>query len=108
MGLGAAGDHRNDAGGSQFRALFNRPGHAVELKYGKNYRDLARRGHWNFGAQFKLHPLFGYVHYAATTHPSPDADIKFLPHPRSQHADKMLGMRTDQGGTVARDLIGDP
>src|ERR1019366_354015 len=108
MLFSAPRNHGDDRGDVQFRALLDRPLHAIEFEDGEQQGDGNSLAGRDFFTQGELHSL---VLHAGNGGP-PDllaaSDFELLADARAQGARQVCGVRAGQGGAIAGELVGNP
>src|SRR6185312_2359424 len=108
MFLGPLGNHWNDLGYPQLSTLFNRPLHAIKFK---DRQDQCNVGGWcnvELFAERKLHAVTGHADDLSLADVIARRDIEFLSDLCTKHADEMIRVRADEGGTISRAFVGNP
>jgi hypothetical protein len=107
--ISSPGDNGDNSSHSEFRAFFNRPLHAVELKDRQQQRESDCSRLWrDFFAEFEVHQAICYRDDYALADHSVGNDIELLSDPGTQDTNQVVGVSTGEGSSVTRDLIGDP
>ena len=109
MRIGPAGNHRNNSGQAEFRALLDRPFHAVELEDRQQQGQVDRRwSRLNFFAEFEVDEAICYRDHDASSDDAVGDDVELLSDPCTEDANEVVSVSTGEGSSVARNLIGDP
>src|ERR1019366_10027824 len=101
-------NYGNDRGDVQFRALLDRPLHAIEFEDGQQQGDGHGLAGRDFFAQGELHALVLYAGNGGPADLLAACDLELLADARAQGTRQMRGVRAGQGSTIAGELVGNP
>jgi hypothetical protein len=101
-------DHGNDPGGTEFRAFFDRPLHAIEFEDGDGQREICNCCLENGFAKLKFHPAVLDGDNPRVVGTAMGNNIEFLIKLGAKNARQMIGVRTGQSGMVTGNFVGNP
>src|SRR5512143_1341532 len=106
MNVCAAGNDRDDARDTQFRALLYRPLEAVELENREGQRHGTNRLCRYRLSKFELDAIVIDAHDGSATDLVSERDIELLADARAQHAREVHSVRSSERCTVRFNLVG--
>jgi hypothetical protein len=108
MRIRAARDERYDPRHSKFRALFDRPLHAVKFVYRENQGNISHTNCRNYLAQVKLDAVVFHQRDSPAANALPGGYIEIFSDASTQHADQVIRVLSNQCGAIPGDFVSNP
>jgi hypothetical protein len=108
VGIGSAGDDRNDTRDANLRAFLERPFHAVKLEDGEGQNDQRSGFYCARFSKRELDAIIGDRSNGPTPYASPGSNIEFLADISTKYASQVRRVIANQSRRISVHLVGKP